>query len=149
MPPPISIEALREHLERDTGRPVRVVETHISWVLLDGRHAWKIKKPVRLGFLDFGELETRRRYCLEELRLNRRLAPDLYEAVVAVRGSADDPRLDNENLGDGPPIEYALRMKQFAAGALFSASSPRSTFSSSRAMPTENAAAFSDRVEMF
>lgn len=136
----VLVEALRDRLERDTGRPVLIVETHISWVLLDGRHAWKIKKPVRLGFLDFGELETRRHYCFEELRLNRRLAPELYEAVVAIHGRADDPRLDsNEHAdqadddpggrpgrephhvpGEGPPIEYALRMKQFASGALFS-----------------------------
>jgi len=115
------IEALRRRLQSQTGRAVRVVETHISWVLLDGRHAWKIKKPVRLGFLDFAELETRRRYCFEELRLNRRLAPEIYEAVVAVRGSPQDPRLDvDDACDDDPPIEYALRMKQFAAGALLS-----------------------------
>ncbi|HRO61912.1 MAG TPA: aminoglycoside phosphotransferase, partial [Burkholderiaceae bacterium] len=138
---PVLIEALRRRLQSQTGRAVRLVETHISWVLLDGQHAWKIKKPVRLGFLDFADLETRRRYCLEEFRLNRRLAPEIYEAVVALRGSPEDPRIDEAGVADadgdaapenldnghaagsgplGPPIEYALRMKQFAAGALFS-----------------------------
>ncbi len=110
------IEPLRRHLEFSFGRPVALVETHISWVLLDGEHAWKIKKPIRLGFLDFSQLQTRRRYCEEELRLNRRLAPSLYLDVVAVRGTPAEPRLD----GDAPAFEYALRMKQFAAGSLFS-----------------------------
>ncbi|HEY8707412.1 MAG TPA: hypothetical protein VIM34_05390 [Burkholderiaceae bacterium] len=56
-------------------RPVRLVETHISWVLLADSLAYKIKKPVRLPFLDFTTLAARRRYCDEELHLNRRLAP--------------------------------------------------------------------------
>lgn len=109
-------EALREVLRTTTRREVRLVETHISWVLLDGEFAWKIKKPVRLGFLDFAELATRRRYCEEELRLNRRLAPQLYLDVVAIRGTRDAPRLD----GAGEPIEYAVKMRQFEPGALLS-----------------------------
>lgn len=110
------VEALRRHLQASLGRPVHCVETHISWVLLDGRHAWKIKKPVRLGFLDFGSLATRRHYCEEELRLNRRLAPELYLDVVPIRGSAAQPRLD----GDEPAIDYAVRMVQFPPGSLLS-----------------------------
>jgi aminoglycoside phosphotransferase family enzyme/predicted kinase len=94
----------------------RVVETHVSWVLLDGTFAWKIKKPVRLPFLDFSELATRGRLCLEELRLNRRLAPDLYVDVVPIHGTPTAPRLH----GDGPAIEYALRMHEFPPGALLS-----------------------------
>ena len=109
-------DALRRVLEVGAGRRVQRVETHISWVLLDGEFAWKIKKPVRLGFLDFGELATRRRYCDEELRLNRRLAPTLYLEVVAIRGSPDAPRLD----GPGDAIEYAVKMRQFPPGALLS-----------------------------
>ncbi|RIK89363.1 MAG: aminoglycoside phosphotransferase, partial [Burkholderiales bacterium] len=110
------IDALRAHLESTLGRRVTLVETHISWVLLDGEHAWKIKKPVTLGFLDFAQLEARRACCEEELRLNRRLAPELYLDVVAIRGAPQAPRFD----GEGAPIEYAVRMRQFAAGALFS-----------------------------
>ncbi|MGE0069274.1 MAG: AAA family ATPase [Thiomonas sp.] len=110
------IDGLQQVLQASTGRPVRCVQTHISWVLLDGEHAWKIKKPVRLGFLDFSELALRRQACEDELRLNRRLAPALYLDVVPIHGSARAPRLG----GDGEPIEYALRMKQFAAGALLS-----------------------------
>ena len=109
-------DALRRALQVSTGRPVRAIETHISWVLLDGEFAWKIKKPVRLGFLDFAELSTRRRLCDEELRLNRRLAPQLYLEVVPIAGSVDAPRLG----GDGAAIEYAVKMRQFAPGALLS-----------------------------
>jgi aminoglycoside phosphotransferase family enzyme/predicted kinase len=88
---------------------VELVETHISWVLLAGDYAYKIKKPVRLSFLDFSTLQRRHEACKEELRLNRRLAPALYVDVVPIGGSADDPRID----GAGPAIEYAVRMHRF------------------------------------
>ena len=90
--------------------PVRVAETHISWVLLTGEVAYKVKKPVRLSFLDYSTLERRRALCEEELRLNRRLAPDLYLGVSAICGPPAAPRVD----GDGAPVEYAVRMRQFA-----------------------------------
>ena len=86
-----------------------LLETHISCVLLTGPYAYKFKKPVNLGFLDFSTLEKRRFYCHEELRLNRRLAPDLYEAVVSITGNQTDPQID----GPGEVIEYAVRMRQF------------------------------------
>jgi aminoglycoside phosphotransferase family enzyme/gluconate kinase len=108
--------ALQRRLEISTGRTVRRVETHISWVLLDGEHAWKIKKPVLFGFLNFTSLELRRRACEDELRLNRRLAPTLYLDVVPIYGTPDAPCLG----GGGEPIEYALRMRQFDSGALLS-----------------------------
>lgn len=110
------IEALRLHLRASRGRPVQLIETHISWVLLDGEHAWKIKRPLKLGFLDFGSLAARLHYCEEELRLNRRLAPALYLDVAPIWGSPSAPRL----VGEGEPIEYAVRMKQFPNGSLFS-----------------------------
>jgi len=93
-----------------------VIATHISWVLLAGDHAWKIKKPVRLPFVDYGSLAARRHCCEEEVRLNRRLAPSLYLGVSRITGSAQAPCLD----GAGEAIEYAVRMHRFAAGALFS-----------------------------
>jgi aminoglycoside phosphotransferase family enzyme len=65
---------------------IRYLETHISWVVLTGTYAYKIKKPVALGFLDFSTLELRKHYCAEELRLNRRWAPDIYLGVVEIRG---------------------------------------------------------------
>jgi len=95
-----------DHVER--------LETHISWVLLAGEHAYKIKKPVNLGFLDFSTLAARKRCCEEELRLNRRTAPELYLAVVAITGTDAEPALD----GDGPPIEYAVKMRRFDQAGL-------------------------------
>ena len=61
-----------------------MVETHISFIVLTGDFAYKIKKPVDLGFLDFSTLEKRKYYCEQELILNRRTAPDIYLDVVAV-----------------------------------------------------------------
>ena len=100
----------------DETTSVVVIETHISWVLLTGRFAYKIKKPVNLGFLDFSTLDKRRRYCEEELRLNRRLAPEIYLDVVPVSGTVESPRL----AGDGEPIEFAVKMRQFPQEALLS-----------------------------
>lgn len=93
---------------------VAVIETHISVVLLAGDYAYKFKKPVDFGFLDFRSLEARRHYCEEELRLNRRTAPDLYLSVVTVTGTAADPVLD----GSGDPIEFAVKMRRFEDDAL-------------------------------
>lgn len=90
-----------------------IIETHISYVLLTGPYAYKFKKPLNLGFLDFSTLESRKFYCEEELRLNKRLAPDLYVDVVPVTGSEDSPVLG----GDPPAIEYAVRMVQFPKDA--------------------------------
>jgi len=87
----------------------RVIETHISCILLTGQYAYKFKKPVNLGFLDFSTLQQRRFYCEEELRLNKRLAPHLYLAVVAITGNLEHPVLN----GDGPVLEYAVKMVQF------------------------------------
>ena len=88
---------------------VKLIETHISWLLLTGDYAYKIKKPLDLGFLDFRELEARRHYCEEELRLNRRLAEPVYEAVVPITGTPEAPVVN----GEGTPQEYAVRMRQF------------------------------------
>jgi hypothetical protein len=88
---------------------VRLVETHISWVLLTGRFVYKIKKPVLFKFVDFSTLKKRRWFCEEEVRLNRRLAPQFYLGVIPITGSPSDPRMD----GEGTPFEYAVKMKQF------------------------------------
>ncbi|WP_447969977.1 bifunctional aminoglycoside phosphotransferase/ATP-binding protein [Nitrospira sp. M1] len=93
-----------------------LLETHISWVLLTGPYAYKFKKPVNLGFLDFSTLEQRRFFCEEELRLNRRLAPDFYLGLVSISGTPESPALG----GSGEPIEYAVKMKQFPPNALLS-----------------------------
>ncbi len=83
-----------------------VIETHISIILLTGSYAYKFKKPVDFGFLDFSTLEKRRHCCDEELRLNRRLAPELYLEVVPVYAG---PSLA---AGD-EVVEYAVRMREF------------------------------------
>ena len=100
---------------------VDLLETHISWVFLAGDYAYKIKKPVNLGFLDFTTLATRRYYCDEELRLNRRLAPGLYLGTVAIAGDYGAPRIG----GDGQAFEYAVKMRRFAQSALLDAALAR------------------------
>jgi hypothetical protein len=92
---------------------VRLVETHISWVLLTGEVAYKIKKPVNLGFLDFSTLALRQQACADEVRLNRRLAPEYYLGVVAITGSAAAPRIGRQ----GEAFEYAVKMRQFPPDA--------------------------------
>lgn len=95
---------------------VEVLETHISYVLLTGPCAYKIKKAVNLEFLDFTTLAARRFDCEEELRLNRPLAPSIYLDVVAITGTVDRPAIG----GDGPVLEYAVKMRQFPQEALLS-----------------------------
>ena len=84
-------------------------ETHISWVILCGEFAYKIKKPVNFGFLDFSTLELRRHFCEQELALNRRFAPELYLAVVDVTDDESGPRFE----GQGPVIDHAVKMRRF------------------------------------
>jgi uncharacterized protein len=88
-----------------------VRETQISWVILTGPFAYKIKKPARFESLGGATLEQRRHYCEEELRLNRRLAPELYLDVVPITHAEGHPHVG----GPGPVVEYAVRMKQFDA----------------------------------
>ena len=92
-------------------RPVEVVhvQTHISHVFVADRFTWKMKKPVRFSFADFSTLAARRDACADELRLNRRLAPELYRDVVAIRG----PRRQARCFGEGPVIEWAVRIDRF------------------------------------
>ena len=110
------VVALRASLEASDGRPVRLIETHISWVLLTDTLAYKLKKPVRLPFLDFTTPAARRHFCDEELRLNRRLAPSLYIDVVDMRESPEGPRIG----GAGRVLDVAVRMRRFPDGALWS-----------------------------
>lgn len=99
-----------------TNPRVAMIETHISFVLLTGHFAYKIKKAVGLSFLDFRTLAARHFYCNEELRLNRRFAPEIYLDVVTITGTVDAPVIG----GDGPAIEYAVKMREFAQEALAS-----------------------------
>jgi len=88
---------------------VELIETHISWVFLTGEFVYKIKKPLNLGFLDFSSLNKRKHYCNLELSLNQRLAPAYYLEVISLTGTYSSPVLD----GEGEPVEYAVKMRQF------------------------------------
>ncbi|MGI9303380.1 MAG: AAA family ATPase [Gammaproteobacteria bacterium] len=93
---------------------LKLIETHISWVILTGPYAYKIKKPVNLGFADFSTLKRRKHFCEEELRLNRRLAPDIYLAVLPICANHDGLRF-----GDGDEVvDYAVKMRQFPQSGL-------------------------------
>lgn len=109
--------ALSLALVKSLARALRaeLIETHISWVLLAGDLAYKIKKPVHLPFVDYSTLDARRHFCEEEVRLNQRLAPSLYLGVTRITGTYRAPALD----GPGAPLEYAVRMRRFPKGALF------------------------------
>ena len=100
---------------------VDLEETHISWILLAGNYAYKVKKPVRLPFLDFSTLAARRRYCEEELRLNRRTAAELYLEVVPISRTARGVAVS----ALGEPVEYAVKMRRFAPEALADAMARR------------------------
>ncbi len=97
--------------------PVDVIETHISWVILAGEYAYKIKKPIHFQFADLRTLEQRRRACMDEYQLNARLAPGLYLDVLEITGTAEKPVLD----GRGPVLEYAVRMRRADQQSLLTA----------------------------
>jgi len=88
---------------------VRLIETHISWVFLTGEFAYKIKRPVQYSFVDLRSSERRAFFCREELRLNRRFAPELYVDVCAVTLDSGVARI----LGSGEVIDHAVRMHEF------------------------------------
>ncbi len=102
--------------------PIQLLQTHISYVLLTGEFAYKIKKPTNFGFLDFTMLEKRHYFCQEELRLNRRLSPNLYLAVKAIVQEGDRYRFTTEasELSVESIIEYAVQMHEFPQEGLFS-----------------------------
>jgi uncharacterized protein len=87
---------------------VVVHQTHLSVVFLAGAFAYKIKKPVNLGFADFTTLEKRRHFCEEEVRLNRRLAPSVYRSVVPIVGGNGGVKME----GDGTALEWAVKMER-------------------------------------
>ncbi len=114
--PPLIAGLLSPNAYSHAVRNLRVRETHISWVVLTGEFAYKIKKPVNLGFADFSTLGQRCFFCQEELRLNRRYASDLYLDVTPITQEANGLRVD----GRGEPVEYAVRMRQFDERLLLS-----------------------------
>lgn len=109
-PPPLIRAMLQADFYPHEVDRVRLRQTHISWVLLTGSFAYKVKKPVNFGFLDFSSLDKRRHFCMEELRLNRRMAPELYLEVLPIGGEAG-----GFCLGEARDVrEYCVKMRQFA-----------------------------------
>lgn len=129
---PFNIEDLRE--KSSFPHPVsriRVIETHISWVILTGTYAYKIKKPVKFDFVDYSTLQLRHQNCLREIALNRRYANDLYLDVVPIREKdgaimiCEPEQLRNDTTANGDPgtcdgriVEYAVRMKEFEQASI-------------------------------
>ena len=94
----------------------QILQTHISWIVLTGDWAYKIKKPVKFDFLDFSTLEKRLTYCRRELEINQCFAPQLYHDVVPITRGANAWEVE----GRGPIVDYAVKMTQFPADALLS-----------------------------
>ncbi|MCC6626062.1 MAG: AAA family ATPase [Chloroflexi bacterium] len=90
---------------------VTLLQTHVSFILLAGPYAYKIKKPVDMGFLDFTSLADRERFCRRELALNRRLCPAIYLAVVPITDMGGLTRIS----GEGPPVEWTVQMRRLPA----------------------------------
>lgn len=90
-------------------RAVELIETHVSWVLLTGEFAYKIKRPVHYPFVDLRSAARRTALCHEEVRLNHRFAPELYLGVAPITSRGGEARLE----GPGPVIEHAVKMRQF------------------------------------
>ena len=107
------LQRARDAIGGDDAGAVGVVQSHISFVLLAGGQAFKIRKALNLGFLDFRTLAARRFDCEEEWRLNRRLAPALYLDMLPITGSVVQPELG----GDGPVLDWAVRMRAFPQDA--------------------------------
>ena len=95
-------------------RPTQVqwLETHISWVFLTDFHAYKLKKPVMFEFLDFSTIERRRAACEEEMRINIRLAPDVYLGVLPITQEASG---ELKLAGSGPPVDWVIKMQRLPA----------------------------------
>ncbi len=113
-------------------------ETHISWVVLTGEYAYKIKKPVRFGFVDFSTLADRRRDCERELALNEAMSPGMYLSVEPICDAGDGHlRVGGTS---GRIVEYAVKMRQFEQEAMFSRMAARG------ALGVEHVEALADRV---
>jgi aminoglycoside phosphotransferase family enzyme/predicted kinase len=99
-------------------KTIEIMQTHISWIILTGQFAYKIKKPVHFNFLDYSTLDKRYDYCQEELKLNRACAAPLYKAVLPLYGNISNPSFTSNGK---PPIEYAVQMQEFPQEALLAA----------------------------
>ncbi len=104
---------------------IKLIETNISWIFLTGKYAYKVKKPVNLGFVNYKTYEKRIFFSNEELRLNRRMGPSIYIGVVGIRGPKQKARLSRELISSkenalNKYIEIAIKMYQFSNEDLLS-----------------------------
>lgn len=117
----MNIPALLDDLSRRyPGTQPRLIETHISWVLIAGEFAYKIKKPVKFAFVDFLTLDRRKYFCEEEIRLNQRFAPDIYLGIAPITLSATNNEWAIDPASTPAPneiVEWAVKMKAFEADA--------------------------------
>ena len=111
LPPIIEQMLSPDFYNHPVTEPIQLLQTHISFVLLTGRYAYKVKKPMNFGFLDFSSLEKRKYFCEEELRLNRRLAPNLYLSVLPI--IEQDGKYSFDRSGTETAVEYAIAMPEF------------------------------------
>lgn len=122
---PEFVDALRDpaaYPEAERPSQVEMRETHISWLFFTDAHVYKVKKPVDFGFLDFSTLEERHTFCQEEVRLNRRISPDVYLGVVEIRRLDGHHRIVTEPSGGssaeaagrrpGELVDYAVKMRR-------------------------------------
>ena len=106
--PSLKKALLNPDIYSDHPRTVGFSETHISLLFFTGYHVYKLKKPVDFGFLDFTTLEKRKYFCEQEVKLNRRLSPEIYLGVVRITGDGNRISIN----GKGEVLEYAVQMKQ-------------------------------------
>ena len=117
----INISTLIEQMQQaefyahSTVESIELVQTHISYVFLTGDYAYKLKKAVNFGFLDFSSLEARQHFLQEEIRMNTAIAPELYLEVLPITQAGDKYILG----GAGEAVEYVLKMRQFPQENLF------------------------------
>jgi uncharacterized protein len=116
LPPPIEQMQQPDFYPHPVREPIEVVQTHASYVLLTGEYAYKVKKAVNFGFFDYSTLEKRWHFCQEELRMNYPLAPEIYLEVLPITQEGEKYVLG----GEGEPVEYALKMRQFPQEMLWS-----------------------------
>ena len=105
-----------EFYPHPVNQEIELLQTHVSYVLLAGDYAYKIKKPVNFGFLDFSSLSQRQHFCQEEIRMNKPIAPDIYLDVVAITQNQGKFILE----GEGETVEYAVKMYRFPQETLLS-----------------------------
>ncbi len=111
LPPLVQKMLQPEFYPHPVQTPIQLCQTHISFIVLTGEFAYKIKKSVNFGFLDYSTLENRKFFCHQELRMNQSLAPDLYLEVLPIKqnGNRFSFSLDTDSI-----VEYALKMRQFS-----------------------------------